>query len=578
MAIFTFDASHLLGRVRAVDTRRIDVQVNRDEDLRKARVGQLVSIELPGAIEEWLIGVIDRVVKTPIFEEPSQLGLEGDGVASDVFEREGVLNTVRITLVGTVGMTHNDRHHFSRSLVQVPEIDGTCYILRDGQLQAFMALLSVEGKTEYSLEIGRYTVDANAVAYLDGNKLFQRHASLLGSTGSGKSWSVAAILEQAAKLPSSNLIVFDLHGEYSELSYARHLRIPGPEELGQPNDSLLFLPYWLLNAEELQAMFIDRSEFSAHNQVTVFQDTVVSKKRERLSELGKEEVLVAFTLDSPIPFSIDDTIAELRHKNEEMVPGARGGTKQGLFHGQFSRLLVRLDSRVSDKRYGFLFQAPLAEHEYDAMAAKMKRLLDYSEPKAQITVIDFSEVPADILPVIVGLVARIIYQVQFWTDRESRKPLALVCDEAHMYLPNKDGKNPVEQRAVENFEKIAKEGRKYGVALLVVSQRPADVSPTILSQCNNIMSLRLTNGEDQATVRRLMPESLEGLMDTLPILDIGEALVVGDAVLLPSRIRFHPPTEKPLSATIDFWDEWSKEADTPDFEKAVENMRRQNRS
>ena len=144
-------------------------------------------------------------------------------------------------------------------------------------------------------------------------------------------------------------------------------------------------------------------------------------------------------------------------------------------------------------------------------------------------------------------------------------------------MPSKDGRNPVEQRSIENFEKIAKEGRKYGVALLVVSQRPSDVSPTILSQCNNIVSLRLTNGDDQGTVKRLMPESLEGLMDTLPILDIGEALVVGDAVLLPSRIMINPPKEKPLSATIDFWDEWSKDPDTPDFAKAVENMRKQNR-
>ena len=248
------------------------------------------------------------------------------------------------------------------------------------------------------------------------------------------------------------------------------------------------------------------------------------------------------------------------------------GERQGTFFGQFSRLLVRLNSKIDDKRYGFLFQAPSAMHEYDAMADMVTRLMDYSESEAQIKVIDFSEVPADILPVIVGLVARIIYQVQFWTDRESRKPLALVCDEAHMYLPSKDGKNPIEQRAVENFEKIAKEGRKYGVALLVVSQRPSDVSPTILSQCNNIVSLRLTNGDDQGTVKRLMPESLEGLMDTLPILDTGEALVVGDAVLLPSRIRIRQPKEKPLSATIDFWDEWTKDPDTPDFERAVENI------
>jgi uncharacterized protein len=578
MAIFTFDASHSLGKVRAVDTRRVNVQVSTDEALRKARVGQFVALGLPGAVEEWLIGIIDKVIKTPVLEEQSiPEDADQDGAEALTLPRESVLNTVQLTLVGTVGLTTENKVRFSRSLVQVPEIDGECHILRDAQLQAFMSLLSAEGNTGHSLEIGRYTIDENAKAYLDGNKLFQRHASLLGSTGSGKSWSVASILEQASKLPSANLIVFDLHGEYRKMTYARHLSIPGPEELGETNPSLLFLPYWLLNAEELQAMFIDRSEFSAHNQVMAFQDTVVEEKKKTLETLNKPEVLNAFTLDSPIPFKISDVLNELDRLNKEMVLGSSGKDKQGPFYGQFSRLLVRLNSKVSDKRYGFLFQAPDSEHKYEAMAAMMKRLMDYSEAKAQIKVIDFSEVPADILPVIVGLVARIIYQVQFWTDRNMRRPMALVCDEAHLYLPKKDGKNPVEQRAIENFEKIAKEGRKYGVALLIVSQRPSDVSSTILSQCNNVIALRLTNGDDQATVKRLMPESLEGLMDTLPILDIGEALVVGDAVLLPSRIRIHPPVEKPLSATIDFWDEWSKSPDTPDFAKAVENMRRQNR-
>lgn len=578
MAIFTFDASHLLGKVRAVDTRKVNIQVNTDENLRKARVGQLIALALPGAVEEWLIGIIDKVIKTPVLEDESSCEQnDADETSAMALPRERVLNTVQLTLVGTVALTTDNKPRFSRSLVQVPEIDGVCHILRDAQLQAFMSLLSAEGKTEHSLEIGRYTIDENAKAYLDGNKLFQRHASLLGSTGSGKSWSVASILEQAANLPSANLIVFDLHGEYRKLSYARHLRIPGPEELGKSDASLLFLPYWLLNAEELQAMFIDRSEFSAHNQVMAFQDTVVSEKKKTLGDLKKTEVLNAFTLDSPIPFNIQNVLGELKRLNEEMVQGARGD-KQGPFYGQFSRLLVRLNSKVSDKRYGFLFQASDSENQYDSMAAMVKRLMDYSEAKAQIKVIDFSEVPADILPIIVGLVARIIYQVQFWTDSDKRRPMALVCDEAHLYLPKKDGKNPVEQRAIENFEKIAKEGRKYGVALVIVSQRPSDVSPTILSQCNNVIALRLTNGDDQATVRRLMPESLEGLMDTLPILDIGEALVVGDAVLLPSRIRIYPPNEKPLSATIDFWDEWSTQPEKPDFVKAVENMRRQNRA
>ena len=581
MAIFTFDDSHSLGKVRGVDTRRVNIQVNTDEDLRKARVGQLVALALPGAVEEWLIGIIEKVVKTPVLEEKgySEEDAEQDDSAGISFPRESVLNAVQLTLVGTVGLTTDNKTRFSRSLVQVPEIDGKCCILRDAQLQVFFNLLSDAGMTEHCLKMGRYTIDENATAYLDGNKLFQRHASLLGSTGSGKSWAVAAILEQASRLPSANLIVFDLHGEYRELSYARHLRIPGPEELGKSDSSLLYLPYWLLNAEELQAMFIDRSEFSAHNQVMAFQDTVVAEKKLTLEKMNNHEVLNAFTLDSPIPFSIQNVITNLKALNDEMVPGSNNkGEKKGPFNGQFDRLIPRLNSKVTDKRYGFLFQAPRAENDYNAMSVMMRRLMDYSEQKAQIKAIDFSEVPADILPIIVGLVARIIFQVQFWTDRNKRKPMAFVCDEAHLYLPKKEGKNPVEQRAIENFEKIAKEGRKYGVALFIVSQRPSDVSTTILSQCNNVIALRLTNGDDQATVRKMMPESLEGLMDTLPILDIGEALVVGDAVLLPSRIRIDPPNEKPLSTTIDFWDEWSKKPETPDFVKAVENMRRQNRS
>lgn len=579
MSLFTFDSSHSIGRVRAVDTRTVTVQVNNDADLRKARVGHLVALPLPGAVEEWLIGIIERVVKTPVLDDLGEVTAgEGNETSEMELPHESVLNTVRVTLVGTVGLSADNKRRFSRSLVQVPEIDGVLYILRDAQLQIFMDLLSVEGKTAHSLEMGRYTVDETAIAYIDGNKLFQRHAALLGSTGSGKSWTVASILEQAAALPSSNLILFDLHGEYRELSYARHLRIPGPEELGDADEPLLYLPYWLLNAEEMQAMFIDRSEFNAHNQVMAFQDTVVAEKKKALETEGKNEALQAFTLDSPVPFSILNVIGELRRLNEQMIPGARANTeKKGPFNGEFDRLIPRLNSRITDKRYGFLFQVPTEANKYDAMAKMITRLMDYSDNSAHVKVIDFSEVPADILPIIVGLVARVMYQVQFWTDRTNRRPMAFVCDEAHLYLPKKEGTNPVEQRAVENFEKIAKEGRKYGVALLISSQRPSDVSATILSQCNNIVALRLTNSDDQAAVKRLMPESLAGLMDTLPILDVGEALVVGDAVLLPSRIRLRRPEQPPLSATINFWDEWSRGPDKPDFGKAVENMRRQNR-
>ncbi|HBK54036.1 MAG TPA: ATPase [Syntrophomonas wolfei] len=574
--IFDFEQADLIGTVRAVDTRKVLIMVGDEKDLRKARVGHFAALNLSGASDDWLIGIIERVIKSIGYEDETE-NEQANDLSLMEEEPSKVINTVLITLVGMVRWNVLDKNYqFSRSIVQVPEISAECYVLQYKQLENFMNLLVKESDKEHSLELGKYSIDDTAVAYLDGNKLFQRHAALLGSTGSGKSFTVASILERAAKLPTANIIVFDLHGEYKELSYARHLRIPGPEELGVARDDLLFLPYWLLNAEEMQAMFIDRSEFSAHNQVMVFQDAVVEQKKATLSELGKTDVLAAFTLDSPIPFSIDNVINTLSDLNEEMEQGARG-LKQGKFYGQFSRLLVRIKSKLSDKRYGFLFQAPNSEHLDESMARIAAKLMDYNLPKSQIKVVDFSEVPVDVLPVIVGLVARMIYQIQFWTDHEKRRPLACICDEAHLYLPRKEGQNPVERRAIEAFEKIAKEGRKYGVALLIVSQRPSDVSPTILSQCNNIIALRLANADDQNTVKKLMPESMESLLDILPIMDIGEALVVGDAVLLPSRIRVNRPSEEPLSATVNFWTEWQKKAKDPDFKNSVENMRRQGR-
>ncbi|MGR3319332.1 MAG: ATP-binding protein [Candidatus Anammoxibacter sp.] len=575
MAILTFDESSMLGTVREVDTRKVSVLVEKDEDLRKARVGHLVAIELSGASETWLIAIIERVIRF-VGQQDSPDDETGNEMVNALSE-EPVVNNVRLALVGSFEWdATKGKSIFTRSLPQVPGITDNCFVLLGKQLETFMAVLSEAGEGEHSLELGTYVIDESAKAYLDGNKFFQRHAAILGSTGSGKSWTVASILERAAKLPTSNLTVFDIHGEYRKLSYARHLRIPGPDELGTASDELLYLPYWLLNAEEMQAMFIDRSEFSAHNQVMAFQDAVVFQKKAVLQKLGKQDVLNAFTLDSPVPFSLDEVIKKLKDMNEEMKEGVRG-LKQGAFYGQFSRLLTRLNSKLSDKRYGFLFDAPKSEHDYDAMARIAAKLMDYAAKGAQVKIIDFSEVPADILPVIVGLVARIIYQVQFWTSDDKRRPLALICDEAHLYLPKKEGKNPVELRAIESFEKIAKEGRKYGVALVIISQRPSDVSDTILSQCNNVIALRLTNGDDRNTVSKLMPESLESLLDVLPIMDVGEALVVGDAVLLPSRIKINEPDEKPLSATIDFWSEWMRKIEKPDFDKAVENMRKQRR-
>jgi hypothetical protein len=563
-----------LGSVLQVDTRRMMINAE-DEHLQRASIGKLVTLK-KGTADDWLIGMVDRIVRQIVTADTTEKdGEQKDTSKNDAFPISG--NAVTVTLVGMVRWNAGEAgHEFTRSLLDMPDIGQDCFVLRGDSLKAFMGLLVKKGDTEQALEIGKYTLDLEATAYLDGDKFFQRHAALLGSTGSGKSWTVATILERAARLPSANLIVFDLHGEYRELSYADHLRIPGPDDLGTvATPKLLYLPYWLMNCEELTAMFVESSEFTAHNQTLVFQDTVFAEKKKILEAAKKTEVLNSFTIDSPVPFDLGIVVAEIQRLNEEMVQGVRG-MKQGKFFGQFSRFLARIAGKLRDRRYGFLFQAPEELHSYTAFHGVGKQLLDFTRKNGGIKVVDFSEVPSDVLPVMLGIVARLIYYLQFWMPDEKRHPVALVCDEAHIYLPRDKG-NPNQQRAVDNFEKIAKEGRKYGVSLLIVSQRPSDVSDTILSQCNNVMALRLANSNDISAVRNMMPESMTSFIEMLPILDIGEALVVGDAVLLPSRIRINKPDEKPLSATIDFWTEWGRKDVSPDWVLAAENMRRQRR-
>ncbi len=582
-----FDFNHdtdFVGKVVYVDTTKLSLDV-KPKELKLARVGRLVAVKISSAVEEWAIAIVERVIKNPSSEQLRSFVLpesenteESNPVSADsILER--VSNIVTISIVATFkGKKGTETNYFSRSIQEIPDIDAEAFSIESSNLENFMGLLSAKSKSKVSLDIGKYSLSEKARAQLNGDKFFQRHAAILGSTGSGKSWAVASILEKAAELPTTKMIVFDLHGEYSSLKFAKQLRIAGPDDLNSKEEGILFLPYWLLNSEEMQAMFIDRSEFSAHNQVMMFQKLVGDEKLKHLVENKKNEVIGSFTIDSPVPYNLNSVMGELKRLNEEMVPG-KTSDKKGDFNGSFSRLLTRLDVKVTDKRYGFLFKHSVELDRYEALTEIIQQLVEFEGDKLGIKVIDFSEVPSDIMPIIIGLVARILYNIQFWTDKSERHPLALVCDEAHLYLPKKGENNPNEKRALENFEKIAKEGRKYGVSLLVVSQRPSDVSETILSQCNNIMSLRLSNKQDQNTVKSFMSDNLTVFADILPTLDVGEAIILGDAVLLPSRIMLDMPKEKnrPLSSTINFWTEWNEKDKKTDYNKAVENYRKQSR-
>ena len=581
MSILSYRDEEALGRVLSVDTAIVIVDVKDVETLRTMQVNRLVALQSSKAGQH-LIGTIQKITRKSIYAKFAPML---DETAEDEDSNNAELNLVKIALIGTLIDRVGTRENvFKRTLETVPEIDANCFALEGNHLTSFMEVISAVSADGYRLSLGSYAIDSNAEAYINGNKLFQRHALIVGSTGSGKSWTTAKLLEQIAKLSNANAVVFDIHGEYSSLTENgfRHLKVAGPADIDAEkllSDGVLFLPYWLMGYEALLSMFVDRTDQNAPNQSMLMSRAIIEAKKAYLTKGGHTAVLANFTIDSPVPFEIDEVLSHLNEKNDEMVPKPDAkGTKQGEFHGKLSRLIQRLEAKISDRRLGFLFSQEPSILKYNYLEKLAINIAGGSKlqmnQEGGVKVIDFSEVPSDILPLIISMVARLVFSIQQWTPVRERHPIALFCDEAHLYIPNQVTSGSAENSLVI-FEKIAKEGRKYGVGLVVISQRPAEVSRTVVSQCNNLIAMRLTNGEDQNVVRRLLPDALWGFGDLLPILDTGEALVVGDATLLPTRISISPPDKEPQSRTIDFWDMWSKEVINADLAKAVNSWRNQ---
>ncbi|GAB3377811.1 ATP-binding protein [Massilia agri] len=578
MSILAYEDHEALGRVRSVDTATVIVVVDDVERLRKLQVNRLAVLQSskPG---QYLIGIIQKITRNAV---DGGNALQEDETQDD--EEISEVNMVRIALIGTlIDKLGSKSNVFLRTLETVPEIDACCFSLEEKRLTEFMRVIAAIGSDSQRLSLGQYTLDEKAVAYLNGNKFFQRHAVVVGSTGSGKSWTTARILEQVSGLENSNAIVFDVHGEYAPLTGEgiRHYRIAGPGDLETSQglqDGIIYLPYWLLSYDAMTSMFVDRSDQNSPNQTMLMSRAVVNAKRKFLVDVGQDQLLENFTIDSPVPFSIDAVINELNAVNTEMVQGVRGD-KQGDFHGKLSRLIQRFENKRTDRRLGFLFRGGAQTLEFEWLEKLVITLLagtaDQKDKRGGVKIIDFSEVPSDILPAIVSLVAKLAFSVQQWSEPSQRHPIALFCDEAHLYIPERSDAGATGSVSVEIFERIAKEGRKYGVGLVVISQRPSEVNRTVLSQCNNLVAMRLTNGDDQAVVRRLLPDSLGGFGDLLPVLDTGEALVVGDSSLLPTRVRVTEPKQRPNSGTVEFWERWSTSAPIGGHAEAVANWRRQ---
>lgn len=563
-----------IGAVINVDTRKVIVKVSSEDSLNCLKINDLIIFK-GNNNDEMLIGIITKVSKK--YHDISEEDDNKD-------DKEYSENYCSIALVGTFydKLGASKSSIFKRVVNTYPEINSEAYQASDESVSIIMNALGDSGESDKKLNIGSFAINRNVPAILNGNKFFQRHACIVGSTGSGKSWTTAGMLEKINQLEFSNTILFDLHGEYNELSYAKHIKICS-------EDGGLKMPLWFFNYEEIHSLFIESSEGSSANQRAVVIDYILNAKKKYLSTnmAGLDKNIV--TADIPIPFSVSKLYKFLNDKNVEEIEtgekyksGDKQGqpkTRQGNYYGKLTNLINRLQSKIDDKKYAFVFdEQGTGNHEYLNRFADS--IMGFNEKN--IKVIDLSEIPSDILPIIIGTLTRLIYDIQFWMTPKKdqvRHPLVFICDEAHKYMPNDSSKlKAVEKKSLEIFEKIAKEGRKYGIGLLVVSQRPSELNTTIFSQCNNILSLKITNDRDKNAVSNMLTDSLSGLTDMLPNLDKGECIVVGDSIMLPSKIILDIPEEEPKSSTIEFWDKWQDKNKTVfDIESSIENLIKQNR-
>jgi hypothetical protein len=532
-----FSRGRLLGHVTRVDRDRVLVRLADTNLASHVSVSELVAVT---AGETFLIGILEAVSLT-----------DTDGIDALIMP------------VGTLRPGPADSPDtFVRGVAVYPHVGDDCHLVEADALESFMSVIADDVAPEERLVLGHYGNGHPAVA--DGNRMFQRHLALLGSTGSGKSWAVGLLLERASRLNHSNLIVLDLHGEYGPLTRrngsepsAQHLRIAGPSDLGRSDPGLLYLPYWLLERSALMSLLADPNDRRISDAAFRLSEHVVSLKHTSLIDAAREDALATFTADSPIPYDLAHLVQALKRDDTERIPQPPSNVPApGPFHGRLTGFISRLEARAADPRYGFIFNPPPETLESDWLSKMAGRLLGSSRGTPGVKIVDLSEVPSEVVPLVAGLIARLVFNVQFWTSHAKRTPVCLVCDEAHLYIPELTGGSPIQEAAVRSFEAIAKEGRKYGVGLVVVSQRPADVSSTVLSQCNNFLILRLTNDNDQSVIERLVPQNVSGIVGMLPSLEPGEAMLIGDALLLPTRMRLDPPHVPPASSTQAFWSMW----------------------
>lgn len=422
---------------------------------------------------------------------------------------------------------------------------------------------------DYKFFIGQLASHKDYHLSLDPRALFGRHFAIIGQSGSGKSWAVTSLIQNTIKaMPKTHIIMLDLHGEYCWKADDGTVHSAFPDDVVQYVDAMeMEMPYWMMSYAELVDLFIDRDDKGATLQMSFMREILQQLKRKEAKLIGMPTV----SIDTPIYFSLAEMYMQFKTANEERK---EFGKVQGALFGQFDEFLIRMQSRFNDVRYDFLLK-PKIRNNSASMADLLRQFVGLGAKKANITVIDLSSVPTDVRPAISAQVGRLAYEFNYWNPKRREFPITLICEEAHAYIPREKGGQFDGTKKM--MERIAKEGRKYGVSIGVVSQRPTELSETMLAQCSSFICLRTTNPEDQAYIKGLVPEAEGDLTDILTSLGRGEALVLGEAAPLPTRVQIYRPNPEPKSNDVDYFTSWREGPADLDVEEIVNLWRTQTR-
>ena len=448
---------------------------------------------------------------------------------------------------------------FERGVSTYPLPQQTVYLTPKAELRF------IYGKAKGAVvQLGQHVGSGGTPCLADLNELLGKHTAVLGSTGAGKSGTVAAIIHSILERGDKSsyekwkprIIILDPHGEYG-IAFADHTRLSS-------DDETLTLPYWLLNFQETVALLIGKTEFVATSQANIVKSALISAREEGAKLLGLDANSI--TVDSPVPYKL----STLKAKIDADKPS------QASKQDSHNSILQKLEVLVTDARLRFMMTEWKGGGD-DPFTEVIKQLIGEGP---QPRIVDLSGVPNEVAGVSSAVIARTLFNLKIWQTQPEREadPVLLVCEEAHRYVPNR-GEAQYEA-AQEAIRRIAKEGRKYGVGLLLVSQRPSEVEATVLSQCNSWIVLRITNDADREHVRSILPDSMSGLTKMLSGLRRQEAIFVGQAAMLPSRILVRDLNREqlPKSNDIDFDKGWQNDA-TPNthIQEVVNRWRYQRR-